>query len=230
MTHRQINLPSTEDVCLPRLIHLAIEREVTRSQHETLFGCVTLPNLRSLQYTSRARNAMPETNFRQLLPSTPSLESFSAHLHGLQSDILLDVLSHIPTLRKLALLQEPCQAVEPTHRGYCPPDDLFLDRLAPGSNPVVCPLLESIELHNISAATDETVLRLIRSRTDPQILTMRKLTHVTVKFRRSMVDILPHLEDPIARGLVVFLDYPTRATHPAPRYPPFEGMDDFVQV
>ncbi|KAJ7681880.1 hypothetical protein DFH06DRAFT_955788, partial [Mycena polygramma] len=43
------SLPPTEDVSLPHLTHLAIERKSTStSQHNTLFGCITLPNLRSL--------------------------------------------------------------------------------------------------------------------------------------------------------------------------------------
>ncbi|KAJ7681867.1 hypothetical protein DFH06DRAFT_1387727, partial [Mycena polygramma] len=202
----QTSLPPTEDVFLLRLTHLAIERQST-PQHETLLGCVTLPNLRSLHYTSR--DALPAPNFRQLLPSTPSLESFSINLRALNSDTLLGA---------------SCKAVEPTHRGYLPADGLFLDRLTPATG--LCPLLESIQLHNLSMTTDETVLRFVRSRTHPHIVTVRELTRVAVRFRSSMVlDILPPLEDAIARGLYVSLEYPVFASHPAPRYSPFEGTD-----
>ncbi|KAJ6470757.1 hypothetical protein C8R47DRAFT_1148184 [Mycena vitilis] len=213
----QASLPPTEDVFLPHLTHLAIERK-SKSAHNTLFGCVTLPNLRSLSFTSHDKVTGP--NLRQLLPSTPSIQSLSIHLTRLKSDTLLDVLSTMPHLKNLEIFQEPCNGEPNPDSGYIRPDPLFLDRLTLTSNPDICPLLESIKLRSVYAATDETLLQFVSSRTPPT----GRLTRVTVAFTHSMVvDILPHLECAIACGLVIALNYPVPVSYLGPQYSPLEG-------
>ncbi|KAJ6559950.1 hypothetical protein B0H19DRAFT_1027685 [Mycena capillaripes] len=215
----------TEPFSLPQLSHLSIIRP-NLLPRQSFFGSVVLPNLRSLHYATGGGNFEP--NVMQLLPSTPTLECLRISAVGMPTQGYMDILSHIPTLKKLIILDEPSNNSEQPHPWYLPRDERFLEHLTldPG-RPVLCPQLEFIELQNFSAASDETLLQLVRSRTGPQVQSAR-LSHVVIRFNRQMdVDIMSHLEDALASGLSITLNYLTAPPSHVPPYSPLEGTDDF---
>ncbi|KAJ7681893.1 hypothetical protein DFH06DRAFT_283797 [Mycena polygramma] len=209
---------------LPHLTHLSIASH-TSFQREHLFGIMSLPNLRSLVLTF---GGVLETNVRQLLPSTPSLEFLQAT--GLESTALLDILSSTPTLVKLVVSQEPRTVLDPANQSDWNlfPDPNFLTRLTPRLGPLVCPLLDSVQLLGFNAASDEAVLQFVLSRTTAKIDAVARLAHLEVVFSRLMsFDIMPRLKDAIAGGLDISINYPSRArpnqTQNAMTYSPLEG-------
>ncbi|KAJ6559909.1 hypothetical protein B0H19DRAFT_1375865 [Mycena capillaripes] len=216
----------TEPLSLSQLSHLTIIRP-NCIPRQTLFGSVALPNLRPLHYESRGGTY--ETNLAPLLPSTPTLESFRISAVGLPSQGYLDILSLMPMLRELTILDEPFTPPQPFDPWSQPRDAHFLEHLMPsqGLNPVVCPRLEFIELENFSAASDETLLQFVQSRTRPQIQNVTHLSHIVVAFSRPKeFDILSPLQDAIAAGLVISLNYLPDRTG-AQLYSPLEGTSDF---
>ncbi|KAF7352126.1 F-box domain-containing protein [Mycena venus] len=222
------DLIPTEEFSLPQLRHLSITRHDPMHRSH-LFGAVTLPNLESLHYEVRNNDQSAQPELPRLLPSTPSLQSFTIQAPGLGSESLLEVLSHLPTLKNLAILAEPCKNTDlPFDWSHSPMEEKFLDRLSLGSATVICPLLESIQLQNFHAASDETLFQFIRSRTRPpqaENVVGCRLSRVAATFRRGMQwDIIPHLQDAVAGGLVVSLKYASRRTK---IYSPLEGTNDF---
>ncbi|KAJ7919261.1 hypothetical protein B0H13DRAFT_254740 [Mycena leptocephala] len=219
----EVGVPG-EPFSLPELAHFSVRRNgVLPRDH--LFGSLALPNLRDLEYYSSGGSI--EMNLPQLLPSTPSLESFIIFARGLRSNCLLDVLSRMPALKSLTILDEPCSAT--SDAWFLPRDNKFLEYLAlsqgPESAPVVCPCLERIELQNFSAVSDETLLQFVQSRTHESTTSgVPHLSRVTGRFLRRMdFDVKPHLADAIAGGLSVVLSY----TKPGFTYSPLEGTVDF---
>ncbi|KAJ6457530.1 hypothetical protein C8R47DRAFT_170014 [Mycena vitilis] len=219
-------LAPVNNFSLPHLTHLSIASS-TSFQREHLFGLMSLPNLRSLIL---AFDGVLETSVRQLLPSTPSLESLQAS--GLESTALLDILSSTPTLVKL-VVQEPLTVHEQTTQSVwsLSPDPNFLTCLAPRLGPLVCPLLDSVQLLGFQAASDEAVLQFVLSRTTAKIDAVARLAHLEVVFHRSMsFDIMPQLEDAIADGLDISIQYlppgPPNQGRNAMKYSPLEGTSD----
>ncbi|KAF7351975.1 hypothetical protein MVEN_01159600 [Mycena venus] len=220
---------SKAEFSLPELLHLSISRgNPIHGSH--FFGIVSLPNLQSLYYyESRGGNQSTDLELVRLLPSTPTLQCFTIHIRGLQSASLLKVLACMPNLRELVIWEEPCKD---TGISAWPPsmDEKFLEHLtlSPGSNSVVCPLLESIQFQNFSAASDETLLQFVQSRTAHQLPCVGYLSRVVASFNRPMhVDILLHLQDAVSRGLEISLNYPASSPGNSARiYSPLEGTND----
>jgi hypothetical protein len=78
------------------------------------------PNLQFFHYESPSISVM--ATLMHLLPSTPSLSRFAVHAAGLESDLLLDVLSHMLELKLLTILEESC--VTTTGPGLFSPVDI----------------------------------------------------------------------------------------------------------
>ncbi|KAJ6559913.1 hypothetical protein B0H19DRAFT_1375868 [Mycena capillaripes] len=216
-----------EDFSRPQLCHLVIKRH-TSLERGNFLGTVNLPNLQSLHY--ERWEGVCEPNLVLLLPSTPTLECLRLSTLGTQSHTYLDILSHIPTLKALTIVGEPCEATEqPPSRWFPPPGDgKFLEHLtlSPGLDAAICPHLESVEFQHFDATADETLLQFVRSRTQPKIPNVAELTHVVVEFTRPMdFDITFHLQDAIARGLAISLKYyiPPEETEIDVSYSPWEG-------
>jgi hypothetical protein len=212
-----------EHFSLPQLSRLSIRRNGVLPRDD-LFGIVTLPNLRSLDYFGSSDSV--EIDLAQLLPSTPSLEWFKIYAGGLRSNALLAALSDMPALKRLTILDEPCSPT--ADDWFLPRDERFLEQLTlsqgPESGPVVCPRLETIELHNFNVVSDETLLQFVRSRTELQHQGVTRLSRVLVQFGRLMdLDIKSHLQDAIAGGLVMDLSY----VKPRFTYSPLEGTNDW---
>jgi hypothetical protein len=210
-----------EHFSLPQLSHFSVRRNGVLPRDHSL-GSITLPNLQSLDYFSNSGYA--DSNLAQLLPSTPSLEWFKIQIGGLRSDTLLDALSHMPTLKRLTILDEPAN----TDDWFLPRDERFLEHLTLSQGPepdrVVCPCLEAIELYNFNALSDVTLLQFVRLRTEPQHQDVACLSRVFVQFTRCIeFDIQLHLQDAIAGGLVMDLNY----VKPRFTYSPFEGTNDW---
>ncbi|KAJ7922347.1 hypothetical protein B0H13DRAFT_2267580 [Mycena leptocephala] len=209
-----------EHFSLPHLSHLAVVK-YGAFLLDHLFGNVTLPNLRSLHYKNTSGSG--ETNLIPVLPATPSLEWFKIHVSGLRSDSLLDVLSRMPALKILTIWEEPCTTT--TDTWFLPRDGHFLEHLTPSHGPgSVCPRLETIELYNFSAVSDETLLQFVRSRTEPQPQNVAHLSRVVARLGRPMeFDLHSRLQDAVAGGLAISLIY----AMPPFTYSPLEGTDDF---
>jgi hypothetical protein len=212
-----------EHFSLPQLSRLSIRRNGVLPRDD-LFGIVTLPNLRSLDYFGSS--ASVEINLAQLLPSTPSLEWFKIYAGGLRSNALLATLSDMPALKRLTILDEPCSPT--ADDWFLPRDERFLEHLTLSQGPepdcVVCPCLEAIELYNFNALSDVTLLQFVRSRTEPQHQDVACLSRVFVQSNRCIeFDIQLHLQDAITGGLVMDLNY----VKPRFTYSPFEGTNDW---
>ncbi|KAJ7919426.1 hypothetical protein B0H13DRAFT_1868517 [Mycena leptocephala] len=159
-----------------------------------------------------------------LLPPIPSLSRFAVHVAGLESDLLLDVLSHMLELKLLTILEEPrfqLRALVYSRRWTFLRAPYAVSKV----RPVLCPRLETVELPNFRAVSDETFLRFVQSRTEPQHQSVAQLSRVAARFSRPMdLDIKSHLQDAIGGGLDI-----TPIYTPSPvTYSPLEGTNDFL--
>ncbi|KAJ7108135.1 hypothetical protein C8R44DRAFT_884903 [Mycena epipterygia] len=101
---------------------------------------------------------------------------------------------------------------------------LLLDALAD------MPFLQELQISSEPqlAASDETLLKPIRGRTDLCLQTVARLCQVSATFHRTMqLNIEADLQDVMAEGLVVDLQY--RASL-ALKYSPLEGPDSAVEM
>ncbi|KAJ7255833.1 hypothetical protein B0H12DRAFT_523814 [Mycena haematopus] len=183
---------------------------------------MSLPELRSF-YLEEAYNV----DLMRLIPSPQSLRYLRLEVEGLGCENLLASLAEMPVLEELILFAEPRskeQTDEPNIWRYWKSDagdKEFLAHLTPSSedrDSTLCPLLRRVNLR-LCLTSDESLLQFVQSRTGHGGI----LASVTVTFPRPMqLDIIPHLQDSIADGLVVALDYQADIRE-APTYSLLEG-------
>ncbi|KAJ7923355.1 hypothetical protein B0H13DRAFT_2316545 [Mycena leptocephala] len=198
-----INIP----VSLPQLLHLSVTSNALNIGFD-FFSHITVPNLRSFHLVNSYNVDLP-----RLIPLVGSMECLRLKVEGLGSENLLEALGSMPLLQELVVSAEPRtkEQVEDTSWQYwkvVEGDRDFLTHLTPCSDDLdatLCPVLRRVEFQNFSSVSDESLLRFILSRTKE---CNTDLSQVIATFRRPLqFDIIPHLQDAVARGVVVSLKY-----------------------
>ncbi|KAJ7486606.1 hypothetical protein FB451DRAFT_1553885 [Mycena latifolia] len=208
-------------ISLPHLHRLSISSDA-QGLLTGLFSLLDLPNLHSFEYSqwSPIGDSFP---FSPLLAGMGSLERFSLHLmHAPDNTLLTACLEAMPLLQdfRLAVLSR----LEDIDRGI-PPE--FVAQLTPsltGSDPVLCPLVTSLDLFTLHKnVTDEALLRLVQARAQAELRGVTPLSRFSFTLARDrQVDILPLLEKEISRGLVASIEYRPPFKH---LYSPMEGTE-----
>lgn len=198
-----INIP----VSLPQLLHLSVTSNALNIGFD-FFNHITVPNLRSFHLVNSYNVDLP-----RLIPLVSSMEYLRLEVEGLGSENLLEALGSMPFLQELVVLAEPRtkEQVEGTPWQYwkvVEGDGDFLTHLTPCSDDLdatLCPVLRRVEFRNFSSVSDESLLRFVLSRIKGR---NTDLSQVIATFRRPLqFDIIPHLQDAVARGVVVCLKY-----------------------
>ncbi|KAJ7231323.1 hypothetical protein C8J57DRAFT_1581030 [Mycena rebaudengoi] len=186
------------------------------------FSRLELPVLRRLEYQGNTsiRDPLP---LLSLLASTNMLESLDLKVHGLTVASLLECLRLVPTLQELQLVQDLKPTVDPSQGVRLDPDSgrLILpeDRssiialLTPrpdDAGAMLCPQLRRVSLQQFRQVADPVFFEFIRSRAG-----------TLSEFRASLIrgknmDIIPPLQDLIADGLKVSLEYTAVNLFPRP--------------
>ncbi|KAJ7135520.1 hypothetical protein C8R46DRAFT_1362010 [Mycena filopes] len=188
-------------VHLPRLRHLAVTHLRVPAEGPHFLPHLTLPVLRSASRGILAAG---------LFPSPPTnIESLKLDVYRLDSRSLQSVLSGMPSLVELHILQEPYTATT---------DSGLLDLLAP-----LCPSLRTLTLRQFADLDDATIVSFIRTRLALQ--QARKVVPL-LRFdcslqRRMQFNVRLEVEDAIAEGLVMNLVYAVFAS----AYSPLEGTE-----
>ncbi|KAJ7701189.1 hypothetical protein B0H17DRAFT_976702 [Mycena rosella] len=206
-----------EHFTLPRLSHLSIRYSHIPSDSH-YFTHMTLPALRSLH--CHIPTLPPDVALTSVVPSPTLLERFRVEMRNIKSSTLLAALSHMPSLRELQILGEPVDEICRTQ------DPEFLVHLTPSPDApgaVLCPRLECIELMGFGKVSDETLLKFIQARTGSHFHDVSRLSRVNLLINREMqLDIRQHLQDAVARGLQMYVQYPAPSRS---EYSPFEGTE-----
>ncbi|KAJ6560958.1 hypothetical protein B0H10DRAFT_1159875 [Mycena sp. CBHHK59/15] len=211
---------------IPGLTDLAVDnREHSQANAVALFMCLLAPSLKRFQYHGpKYEGRLP---FASLFSAINALESLTMDIAGLMADAFLHCVELVPSLTHLRLesggAYDPWSAPGAWGREDPPvtPNDL-LRLLTPVSAAAECaaPFLRRVELVRCAPLADDVVLNFITLRGEAD----RALTHVDVVFARQReFDIRPHLQDLVADGLHVALEY-----LPAPQvasYSPWEGFE-----
>ncbi|KAJ7486631.1 hypothetical protein FB451DRAFT_1227677 [Mycena latifolia] len=207
-------------ISLPRLRHLSIIGDPRgHPAAGALFRLLFLPNLRSLEYSqwSSIGDSFP---FSSLLAGTSSLERFSLHLMDVPNNAPLTAcLEAMPLLQYFRLTVDSLPGDGISHE--------FVAQLTPnltGSDPILCPLLTSLDLSILNEnVTDEALLRLVQARaqSEPRGVTPLSCLNCTLA-RDKQVDLLPLLKKEISMGLVASFEYRPLFRH---SYSPTEGTD-----
>ncbi|KAJ7809870.1 hypothetical protein B0H14DRAFT_2865017 [Mycena olivaceomarginata] len=209
--------PPFEHFSLRHLTDLAIFNHLMEGPGvgSLFFSRISLPNLRSF-YLDRGYNV----DITHLIPSPGSLERLCLDIEGLSCDNLLAALADMPLLQELVLSAEPRsreQTEETNIWRYWKSlegDGEFLTHLTRRDDAALCPLLRRVDLH-LALVSDESLLQFVQSRA--------ALSSVTATVHRPVqLDIIPHLRDAIAGGLVVSLKY-NNAVPEVFTYSPWEG-------
>jgi hypothetical protein len=166
------------------------------------------------------------------IPSAGTLVSFKLRLDHIANEGVLQVLRNMPSLQELQLEGEPIIQPGPHVQNAWEQvawDKKFLAHLTPTPDEiraVVCPQLRCIELLRFFSVSDQAILEFVQSRTGPQLQNVAHLSRMVCSIRRRMqFDIIPHLQDVIADGLVLSLTY---VEPPVIRYSPQEGTEDYI--
>ncbi|KAJ7124124.1 hypothetical protein C8R43DRAFT_1135703 [Mycena crocata] len=187
---------------LPHLSHLSISDDgASPVDAPELFRKILLPTLRSFH---SGMSRFPRVSKECLFPSTGTLECLSVSIIYLRSTFLLLALERMPFLQELRISQDPV-----TDEMFGHPDAHFLDRLSPSLRNCLCPRLRRLELSHFLVVSDETLLEFIQGRTGGKIRDgVTRLSHFVCTMDRPMQrDIKPDLQDAIADGLTVDLQY-----------------------
>ncbi|KAJ7260107.1 hypothetical protein C8J57DRAFT_1184678 [Mycena rebaudengoi] len=198
---------------------------VTGGHHESappFFSRLELPVLRRLEYQGNAsiRDPLP---FLPLLASTNTLESLGLNAPGLTVASVLDGLRLVPTLQELQLVEDPKPAVDPTQgasldltsgRLLFPEDRSSIIALLMArpddTGAMLCPQLRRVSLQRFRQVTDKVLLEFIRARAGT-------LSDFRASFFRGKhMEIIPPLQDLIADGLKVSLEYTPINLFPQP--------------
>ncbi|KAJ7486623.1 hypothetical protein FB451DRAFT_1126873 [Mycena latifolia] len=220
-------------ISLPHLRHLSLSTSLrVRRPPAAFFRLLILPSLRSLECSqlSLVGDSCP---FLPLLEGTSSLERLTLNLTGISDDPrLADCLFAMPLLQHFRLAIYPQPRPRPRLSTGSPLE--FIAKLTPsadGLEPVVCPLLTSLEVlsfHPSPRVSDEALLRLVRARAEAGPHGVVPLSQFSCVLARDMqVDILPLLEKEISMGLVVSLEYKPPFKY---SYSPSEGTERWNQA
>ncbi|KAJ7867717.1 hypothetical protein B0H14DRAFT_2439675 [Mycena olivaceomarginata] len=213
--------PPIQHFSLPHLSTFLLLNNSNQGISHRFFRHLSLPNLRSFYLDSAYM-----VDLRKVIPSVTLMERLHLDVEGLGCENLLAALADMPLLQELALSAEPRskeQVEEPNiwrHWKSVEGDKDFLGHLTPngrGPAPSLCPLLRRVDFH-LGLVSDEALLKFVQYRTGGG----GTLSSVTATFHRPVqFDIIPHLRDTIASGLVVALKYDEGPK--LPTYSPLEG-------
>ncbi|KAJ7677722.1 hypothetical protein DFH06DRAFT_1465627 [Mycena polygramma] len=218
-------LSQHEPLSLPYLRRLSVANARTPPDAPHFIGSLILPALSTFHCSDRISpgKIIPS---RSLFPSAAFLQCLWVNIRYMSTAVLLAALAEFPTLQELHILQEPVRDAD------AGPDSDFLAHLIPSEThiAVVCPLLQHLALENFSAVSNETLVQFIQSRTVSlpgyvqakhcgHFETVVPLSRFSCSFRRLLDrDIVPELQDAIAAGLVLELEYLPNL------YSPLEGI------
>ncbi|KAJ7111844.1 hypothetical protein C8R44DRAFT_711435 [Mycena epipterygia] len=196
------------------------------------FRNLILPNLRFLEYTGSSSHIQGEPlPFLSLVSSAERLEHLHLRISGLGTDALIDALRLAQTLRGLTIFGEP---TFPRNNGgwFQGRDDRLIPLLTPNStDATVCPRLQSITLLQFSSLSDDALLAFLLARTDQNLEPSSRLSTIQARFSRVQeVDIIPLLQDCIAGGLEVALDYSPPADFPRLPFEVITHIDDWAPI
>ncbi|KAJ7500307.1 hypothetical protein B0H11DRAFT_1800691 [Mycena galericulata] len=152
-----------------------------------------------------------------LISSSDGLEHLRLCVLNITVDSLIEMLQKAPALRELALAAEPVlPPPPPPYFAWVPtPDDRLLSLL----DSTLCPRLQQLTLLQFNALSDDALLRFVQTRTDPSLDRCARLSRVNVQFLRArQVDIIPSLQQSIANGLEIRLDYTAQSRAASPTY------------
>ncbi|KAJ7048282.1 hypothetical protein C8F01DRAFT_1192541 [Mycena amicta] len=203
------------------------------------FTPLQLPNLRVFScHTQAPWLTLGGVRLVDLLPDAASLlgvEQLTIGINLLESEMLLSALERFPALHKLSLRYEPKGPIivdpySPTIHQLGPSepkgDDMFLAKLgrrmaseSTEPNPAILPHLQLISLHELTAATDDTIAAFIRTCAGHGVRRVKCFVH-----RRRERKILAGLQDVLSSsGMVLDLRYSGLPEGMA-AYSPFIGL------
>ncbi|KAJ7224764.1 hypothetical protein C8J57DRAFT_1390740 [Mycena rebaudengoi] len=177
------------------------------------FSRLELPVLRRLEFhgSTSSRGPLP---FLPILASTNLLESLGLNVHEMTAARLIECLRLVPALQELQLIDDPKPSVDPTRgarldpisgRMLLPEDrHSIIAMLTPrpdDTGPVLCPRLRRVMLQRFRLVADKVLLEFIRARAG----TLSNFRAALL--RGKEIDIIPHVQDLIANGLKVSLEY-----------------------
>ncbi|KAJ7441969.1 hypothetical protein B0H11DRAFT_2292257 [Mycena galericulata] len=170
---------------------------------------LSAPNLRILEFHGPFDSVNPSP-LLTLISSSDGLEHLRLSVYDITVDFLIEMLQRAPALRELALASEPVLPLPPGSWRHIP-DDRLLSLL----DPTLCPRLQRLTLLQFDALSDDALLAFVQTRTDPSLDRCARLSRVNVNFLRAQqVDIIPSLQQSIADGLEIRLDYAPPAASP----------------
>ncbi|KAJ7512688.1 hypothetical protein B0H11DRAFT_2267764 [Mycena galericulata] len=176
------------------------------------FENLVAPNLTCLEYVASGDGGA-DFPFISMLSSSRSLERLNLLVSIVLTKTLLDTLSLVPTIRQLLLSQEPRSPADRwSNKPFGDRDPHFVSLLnSANAGGPLCPNLESIELWQFEAMSDQTLLDFIEERSRPALgCTTRLLSVRAIIPRERQADITPPLQPLIQDGLTLSLDYEPR--------------------
>ncbi|KAJ7500306.1 hypothetical protein B0H11DRAFT_804904 [Mycena galericulata] len=173
---------------------------------------LSAPKLRILEFQGPFDSPSP---LLSLISLSDGLEHLRLRVFDISVGTLIEMLQKAPTLRELALAAEPVSPPPPGSWTPHTPDDRLLSLL----DSTICPRLQQLTLLQSRALSDDALLAFVQTRTDPNMDCSARLSQVNVHFLRAQqVDIIPSLQQSIANGLEIRLDYTAQSRAPSSTY------------
>ncbi|KAJ7447123.1 hypothetical protein B0H11DRAFT_2290284 [Mycena galericulata] len=188
---------------------------------------LSAPNLRILEFHGPFDSASPSP-LLTLISSSDRLEHLRLSVHNITVDSLIEMLQKAPALGELALVADPILP-PPPHFGPWGPTGTPDGRLLSLLDSTLCPRLQQLTLLQFNALSDDALLAFVQTRTDPSLDRCARLSRVNAHFARArQVDIIPSLQQSIADGLEIRLDYAAQS-HASPLYSVVEDRQPYDQ-
>ncbi|KAJ7163419.1 hypothetical protein C8R43DRAFT_946864 [Mycena crocata] len=152
---------------------------------------ISTPNLSIFDYTSNPRGSLLRLPILPILSSAHQLQCLRLDVAKATSELLVDCLRLVPTLRELCISKEPSASRARDSEA----DGAFLIRFN-ASGDILCPQLRSLKLLRFSALSDTTLLEFMRGRLGSHLGQVR-LSSLHVRFfRHEEFEIAPLLHLP----------------------------------
>ncbi|KAJ7500309.1 hypothetical protein B0H11DRAFT_804917 [Mycena galericulata] len=184
---------------------------------------LSAPKLRILEYQGPSDSLL-----LTIISRANGLAHLRLSISKISVDSLIELLRSAPALRELALDPEPVSPSPPGSRTPHIPDGRLLSLL----DSTICPRLQQLTLLRFRALSDDALLAFVQMRTDPSLDRCARLSRVNVSFLRARQDdIIPSLQQNIADGLEIRLEYAAqvRAPSPSPMYSVAEARQPHMQ-
>ncbi|KAJ7755580.1 hypothetical protein B0H16DRAFT_1372103 [Mycena metata] len=177
------------------------------------FDLLELPNLRGLEYVTYSVEELP---IFPLLNSPQHIQRLGLNVCKLTSKTLIICLRLLPALQELFLCADPFSFHRSPDNPFSP-DNTFWTAMTPTANTIhttLCPQLEVLEFTQFDGFPDQLLLQFIRARAESHFPEIAQLSKVHGSFQRPMTtDILPALQQAIADGLDLSLQYRPREVY-----------------